>query len=123
MWPLRRSVSRSPVWCFPTAFVPEWRAWLRRSPRARGRSDNSEHVLPGRILTDRLTRGLRRPAREEGVHVDDLARAEVAKDVPFGRVGEPEDMAKLVAFLCSDVAAYITGQTIAVDGGQVRGLF
>jgi NAD(P)-dependent dehydrogenase (short-subunit alcohol dehydrogenase family) len=32
-------------------------------------------------------------------------------------------MGKLVAFLCSDAAGYITGQTVAVDGGQVRGLF
>jgi 3-oxoacyl-[acyl-carrier protein] reductase len=38
-------------------------------------------------------------------------------------VGEPEDMGKLVAFLCSDAAGYITGQMVAVDGGQLRGLF
>ena len=80
-------------------------------------------VLPGRILTDRLREGFVARAREMGVSVDDLARAEVAKEIPLGRVGEPEDMGKLVAFLCSDAAAYITGQTIAVDGGQVRGLF
>ncbi|HTW07003.1 MAG TPA: SDR family oxidoreductase [Acidimicrobiales bacterium] len=80
-------------------------------------------VLPGRILTDRLREGFAARAREMGVLIDDLARAEVAKEIPIGRVGEPEDMGKLVAFLCSDAAAYITGQTIAVDGGQVRGLF
>jgi 3-oxoacyl-[acyl-carrier protein] reductase len=80
-------------------------------------------VLPGRILTDRLRDGFREPARRAGIPVDDLARAEVAKEVPLGRVGEPEEMGNLVAFLCSDAAAYITGQMIAVDGGQVRGLF
>lgn len=80
-------------------------------------------VLPGRILTDRLREGFAGRARLLGVPVDDLARAEVAKEVPLGRVGEPDDMGKLVAFLCSDAAAYITGQTVAVDGGQVRGLF
>jgi 3-oxoacyl-[acyl-carrier protein] reductase len=80
-------------------------------------------VLPGRILTDRLREGFREPARQAGVPVDDLARAEVAREVPLGRVGEPEEMGNLVAFLCSDAAAYITGQMIAVDGGQVRGLF
>jgi 3-oxoacyl-[acyl-carrier protein] reductase len=80
-------------------------------------------VLPGRILTDRLREGFAARARLLGVPVDDLARAEVAKEVPIGRVGEPQDMGKLVAFLCSDAAAYITGQTVAVDGGQVRGLF
>ena len=55
--------------------------------------------------------------------MDDLVRAEVAKEIPLGRVGEPEDMGSLVAYLCSDAAAYITGQLIAVDGGQVRGIF
>ncbi len=80
-------------------------------------------VLPGRILTDRLREGFRERARQAGVPVDDLARSEVAKEVPLGRVGEPEEMGGLVAFLCSDAAAYITGQMIAVDGGQVRGLF
>lgn len=80
-------------------------------------------VLPGRILTDRLREGFSRRAREMGVPVDDLARAEVAKEIPLGRVGEPPDLAALAVFLCSDAASYITGQTIAVDGGQVRGLF
>jgi 3-oxoacyl-[acyl-carrier protein] reductase len=80
-------------------------------------------VLPGRILTDRLREGFAARAHELGLPVDELARAEVAKEIPLGRVGEPEDMAKVVAFLCSDAAAYVTGQTIAVDGGQVRGLF
>jgi 3-oxoacyl-[acyl-carrier protein] reductase len=80
-------------------------------------------VLPGRILTDRLREGFLAPAREAGMPVDDLARREVAKEVPLGRVGETEDMASLVAYLCSDQAAYITGQLIAVDGGQVRGIY
>lgn len=80
-------------------------------------------VLPGRILTDRLREinGLR--AKEAGVPVDDLVRSEGAKEIPLGRVGEPEDMGSLVAFLCSDPAAYITGQLIAVDGGVLRGIY
>jgi 3-oxoacyl-[acyl-carrier protein] reductase len=80
-------------------------------------------VLPGRILTDRLREGFAARARTLGVPVDELARAEVAQEVPLGRVGEPEDMGKLVAFLCSDAAGYITGQMVAVDGGQLRGIF
>jgi 3-oxoacyl-[acyl-carrier protein] reductase len=80
-------------------------------------------VLPGRILTDRLREGFVARAREAGIPVDELARREVAKDIPLGRVGEPQDMGNLVAYLCSDAAAYITGQLIAVDGGQVRGTF
>jgi 3-oxoacyl-[acyl-carrier protein] reductase len=80
-------------------------------------------VLPGRILTDRLREGFVARARETGLSVDDLARSEVAKEIPLGRVGEPQDMGSLVAFLCSDAAAYLTGQLIAVDGGQVRGIY
>lgn len=42
---------------------------------------------------------------------------------PLGRIGEPEDVAKVVAFLVSDYAQWVTGETISVDGGQhVRGL-
>lgn len=42
---------------------------------------------------------------------------------PLGRIGEPEDVAKVVAFLCSDYAQWVTGETICVDGGQhIRGL-
>ncbi len=41
------------------------------------------------------------------------------EDIPQGRLGRPEDVAELVLFLCSDAAAYITGQAIHVDGGKV----
>jgi 3-oxoacyl-[acyl-carrier protein] reductase len=42
--------------------------------------------------------------------------------VPAGRIGEPEEIGHLVAFLCSDRASYITGQSIAVDGGKMKSL-
>jgi 3-oxoacyl-[acyl-carrier protein] reductase len=80
-------------------------------------------VLPGRILTDRLRGPFIESARSAGVSVDDLARAEVAKEVPLGRVGEPSDMGNLVAFLCSDAAAYLTGMAVPVDGGRLRSVF
>jgi len=40
-------------------------------------------------------------------------------DIPLGRLGQPDDVAGLVLFLCSDAAAYLTGQAINVDGGKV----
>ena len=56
------------------------------------------------------------PINEEWTD-DPEKRAEVAAHIPMGRVGTPEEMAAAAAFLCSDDAAYITGQTLYVDGG------
>jgi glucose 1-dehydrogenase len=42
------------------------------------------------------------------------------RNIPLGRLGEPEDVASLVAFLASDEAGYVTGSTYFVDGGLIR---
>ena len=75
---------------------------------------------PGRILTDRLRNLFAETARQAGADVDDLVQTEMAKDIPLGRVGEPADMGHLVAFLCSAPASYLTGLTVAVNGGLLR---
>jgi 3-oxoacyl-[acyl-carrier protein] reductase len=64
-------------------------------------------IAPGFIATD-MTAGL-----PEDVMANYRSR------IPLGRFGEPEDVAGVVAFLCSEEASYITGQTIRVDGGMV----
>lgn len=54
----------------------------------------------------------------KGRHPDAAKRAELGKGVPLGRLGQPEDIAHLTTFLLSDLASYITGQSIFVDGGR-----
>jgi NAD(P)-dependent dehydrogenase (short-subunit alcohol dehydrogenase family) len=66
--------------------------------------------------TDLYWAALKRRAAASGRTYDETVAAELAQ-VPMGRFGDGEDVGALAAFLCSDDAAYITGQTINVDGG------
>jgi len=49
------------------------------------------------------------------------ARTEVLSSLPVGRIGRPEEIAALVAFVCSDDAGYLTGQNLRIDGGRSLG--
>lgn len=80
------------------------------------------NVLPGFTRTERLVGLAAATAERTGGTVEEAYDA-WRKAVPMGRLGEPEELAALTAFLCSEKAAYITGQSIAVDGGWIRGLF
>jgi len=53
--------------------------------------------------------------------IDDALREALLPRFPMGRIGQPEDVAKLIAFLCSEDAGWITGQVVHSEGGFVRG--
>jgi 3-oxoacyl-[acyl-carrier protein] reductase len=74
-------------------------------------------VHPGYTATERVRQIFEREAQESG---EDLATviARRTADIPLGRLIRPEDLAAAVLFFCSPMAAMITGQCIAVDGGS-----
>lgn len=73
-------------------------------------------VCPGYVVTGMQERELAWEAELRGVTVEDVRRMYI-DDVPLGRLETPEDVAKVVHFLASDEAAYMTGQAINVTGG------
>ncbi len=78
-------------------------------------------VNPGLTETERLTEGLAATARQLGVDLAEARRREAAA-IPLGRIATPEDVAEVVAFLCSDRASYVTGVTIGMDGARYPAL-
>ncbi|MFC0003113.1 SDR family oxidoreductase [Micromonospora siamensis] len=73
-------------------------------------------LLPGRILTDRNRELFAASGDPE------RARAAAEAEIPLGRVGEPAEFGKVAAFVLSPAASYLTGLTLPVDGGALRGL-
>jgi NAD(P)-dependent dehydrogenase (short-subunit alcohol dehydrogenase family) len=66
-------------------------------------------VCPGFIRTPMTAQSMRDPERLEQIRASE----------PMGRVGEPEEVAEAVVWLCSDAASFVTGHTMTVDGGDV----
>lgn len=78
-------------------------------------------VSPGKIATDRLRSMEERVAAERATTVEEVRRGAVAR-IPAGRLGEPRELGDAVAYLTSERAAYVTGQSLLVDGGMVPNL-
>lgn len=70
---------------------------------------NCNAVLPGAILTD-INRAVLQPGQPLRDHLE--------KRVPLGRIGEPQDVADVIQFLCDDASRYMNGSEVLVDGGM-----
>jgi len=79
-------------------------------------------VCPGNIATQRLMSLLEERARRAGLPLEEVVGLEERR-IPLGHLGEPEDVAYLVAFLASEKARYMTGTVIQVDGGSTLSVF
>ena len=90
---------------------------LAREVAASGITVNG--MLPGLMDTGALQRVYRDRSQRQGIP-EDQVKAQMAQSVPMGRLGTADDFGPLCAFLASDLAAYITGQNICIDGGLTR---
>ena len=82
---------------------------------------NVNAVYPGLTQTDRANARFKAAAEADGVSIDEI-RARTCRNEGVRRIGEPEDVADLVAYLCSPKARHIQGTAVAVDGGSTSGL-
>lgn len=76
-------------------------------------------VCPGWVSTNSFLHVLEEQARREGRDPAEV-RGDLERDIPMGRLATPEEVANVIAFLCSRPASYVTGVAVGIDGGLVR---
>ena len=75
-------------------------------------------VLPGRLATERVRQLDEHRAAQENVSVEEAAARTISR-IPAGRYGDPMELGRVVAFLASDAASFVTGSLVRVDGGMI----
>jgi 3-oxoacyl-[acyl-carrier protein] reductase len=83
----------------------------------------SAEIAKDGVTVNAIATGRIETARLRSLYGDHAALERAGAEVPIGRIAQPEEFAPLAVFLCGEPARYITGQTIAVDGGLISGLF
>jgi 3-oxoacyl-[acyl-carrier protein] reductase len=79
-------------------------------------------LLPGYVRTDRQVELAAIRSREEGISVEEYEERS-SRMIPLRRPADPSEIGAAAAFLCSDRASYLTGVSLAVDGGLLQGAF
>src|SRR6185437_3381951 len=78
-------------------------------------------IIPGRVETDRIRQLDDISGKKQSITPEQAKQKSLA-NIPFGRYGEPAEFGRVAAFLLSDGAAYMTGATVQVDGGLIKGV-
>ena len=99
--------------------VAGWAKTLSRELGGDGITVNN--VLPGYTRTQRLDQILADRSKASGKDEDAIAQGMLAT-VPVGRFAEPHEIGGVIAFLCTNAAAYVNGQSLAVDGGRMQSI-
>ena len=110
MFPLS-NVSRIGVVAFIKTFAAEFGRW----------NITANVLAPGFFMTEPTKEYLEDEAKHKGIDFN-RARNELASTIPTRTIGDPKDYGALAAFLASEQASYITGETILIDGGQYGGI-
>ena len=101
------------------AAVTGWARTLANEVGSYGVTVNN--IVPGYTRTERVDKLALAIAERDGITPTE-AMARWEREIPLGRLGEPREFAALAAFIVSERASYITGQSIAVDGGWIKAL-
>lgn len=120
----------------PDMIKHQWGRIINVSGKAE--PDHMNGTTPAKLAVHGFAKGLSREIAKHGITVNSIPpgriaseqirrkysgeanKAFIAAEIPAGRIGEPEELAHLAVFLASELAAYITGNVIHVDGGQHR---